>query len=161
MAKKKGAESKEAVVVDNYDIRSIRWNGTVCKIVYEVQKPSGKEDELSLKSYDAPQPAFQECLDELKQHALELIEVTGKAWAKSLRVIGVNFSGGEAMIVCTKKLSCGKPFNFNTPTLPMDSGEDGKAHCLSGDCVDVLEKLRDQAREYLNGGRLQPSLFNE
>ena len=151
-------EEEAAVTVDNRVVTKVRWNGTVGRIVYIINNPNGVSDELNFKFHEAPEPAFEECLKGLVAHVLTICDLP-KPWGKTAKVTGANFNAGCAQIVVTKIVPNGKPFNFNTPKTLIYADDDEEVEHLSDECAELLETLAIEAKKYLDGDRLQGSLF--
>lgn len=143
---------------DNRVVTKVRWNGKVGRIVYEINNANGVADKVNVEFHDAPDPAFEECLKGLVQHALTICDLP-KAWGNTAKVTGANFNAGCAQIVVTKIVPNGKPFNFNTPKTLIYADDDDAAEHLSEECAELLENLSIEAKKYLDGDRLQGSLF--
>jgi len=152
--------AKKEVLVDNRVVTKVRWNGKVGRIVYTISNPNGVADKVNVEFHDAPDPAFQKCLDGLLEHALLICDLP-KPWGLTAKVSGANYNAGCAQMCVTKIVPNGKPFNFNTPKTLIYADDDDEVEHLSDACAELLENLSIEAKKYLDGSRLQGSLFNQ
>jgi len=166
MAKKEATGKQKAeAVFENW--RKIKWNEAkgVMTLEYTEREPGAKEaDNVAKIFHNRPRNKFLQALQELRQHVAAFICMTAAEKAKvidQLEIRGVNFTldenGELAQLVVVRRIPQGDrkaPLNFNTPRMYCFCEEEEEDLSVwSSDCVDVLDKLKDAAREYLDGDR--------
>ena len=136
---------------------------------YEVKNPKGGSDEFSFSCADEPKPSFIVALNDLKPDVLEMCELPDD-YLDRIRVSGVSFSyGGEnetmgAVIIASMVLyKSNVALNLNTPHKTEDFyGETGdEKQLLNPKCVSRLNRLVEEAEDYVKGIRAQGNLFNQ
>jgi len=136
---------------------------------YEVKSEKGGWDEFSFSCAEEPKPSFTAALADLARDALEMCELPD-AYLDRLRVSGVSLSyGGEnetmgAVIIASMLLHRSNTnLNLNTPhkteTFYGETGDENQL--LSETCVNRLNRLIDEAEDYVKGIRAQGNLFNQ
>lgn len=141
------------------------------KIEYEELNRNGGWDEYSMKSAEEPAPSFEHALDDLAPHVEQMCELTtNDHQVHPYTVRGVSFSyGGDhdvmgATITAERTLTnSNSPLILNTPhkiAEPYAEGSD-ETQVMTNDCLIDLERLQNEAEDYLEGKRAQMDMFNE
>ncbi len=147
-------------------IISIRTTKGSLTIKYENPNPNNPDhtDVVTITSEDDPRPELFTALDELVSPVLEILEFDS-SYGDGLTVTGVMFSEKKsrefATISCKKTLiNSNAPLNLCTPTKPLAStGEEATGEDdLPEDCVAALAELRDEARRFIRGERMQEEI---
>jgi hypothetical protein len=148
--------------------KKIKYDKGKIRLEYEVKNKNGGWDEFSLACADEPKPEFQETLQALKEDVIEMCELP-EDYLSRIRVTGVSFSyGGDDEIMGATVISqmilhhSNVALNLNTPHKPSapysESGDE--TQLLSDNCIDHLGCLEREAKEYIQGIRVQGNLFN-
>ena len=136
---------------------------------YEVKNQKGGADEFSFSCIEESKSSFIEALHDLNQDVLEMCELPNDYLGR-LQVSGVSFSyGGEnetmgAVIIASMILQKSNTnLNLNTPHKTEDFyGETGdERQLLNPTCVSRLNRLVEEAKDYVKGIRAQGNLFNQ
>ena len=142
-------------------------DGKVC-LIFE-KKCGGVWDEYQVNCSEAPAGDFHAALRGLIPHVIAMCELPD-SYAGRITVKGVSLSyGGEnevmgASISASMKLHDSyQELNLTTPYKASDSYTEGQdadpMQVLTDECVQAVEYLCERAEAYLNGERLQRSLF--
>lgn len=136
---------------------------------YEIKNSKGGLDEFSFSCVDEPKASFVNALNDLRPDVLEMCELPDD-YLNRIRVSGVSFSfGGEnetmgAVLIASMVLyKSNVALNLNTPHKTEDFyGETGDENqLLSSECVSRLNRLTEEAEDYVKGIRAQGNLFNQ
>jgi hypothetical protein len=136
---------------------------------YEERNQKGGWDEFSFSCSDEPKPEFILALNALDEDVLSMCELPPEYLGR-LRVSGVSFSfGGEketmgAVLIAQMILNKSNTnLNLNTPHKTEEFyGETGDENqLLSPECVSRINRLLEQAEDYVKGIRAQGNLFNQ
>lgn len=112
---------------------------------------------------DEPRPEFDEALQELRHHVLDVCDLP-KDYESDLRVSGVTITShdslGRGMVVTAiKKLTRSQgPLVINTPHLSEIASSDA-APRLRTSALEALDRVEDEAAAYRAGSRAQVSLL--
>lgn len=140
-------------------ILRVRYHKDQAEVVWHRERPDGKVDEVSVKSYDQPEKAFTKAITALKPHVLEMLSFDN-VYGKTLAITTINFSYKNevmgAVISCQKAFDDGSKLCFNTPYKPEESK--GGAPELGEAFVKALEKLQLEAENYARGRKSQLEL---
>lgn len=139
------------------------------RVLIEYEKPGHEEswDKFTTDCSEAPQPSFNQKLQSLKQYVLDLCEFPASQIDR-FKVMGVSFSykGDEgimgAIVTAQKRVKgADSPMIINTPHL--SSKRYAKANSstpiLSSAVVKILDELKVEAIQYLDGIRSQLTIF--
>ena len=150
-------------------IKQVTRKANRTTIVYLKRNTNDNFDEYSLSCEDAPAPSFDKKLQALAPDLLEICELPGSC-GKGLRIQGVKFSySGEndvmgATITGIRKLQKSNGvLVLNTPHKPSATpqGRHEGANVLAFPCVQRLEALIVEAKQYLRGERAQGELLTD
>jgi hypothetical protein len=158
------------------EMEFVRWktikynprNGEVNLSWVEREPGANKNTTTSKKCPNEPLEAFKSALRDLREHVVHLVAITGaeqKKQMEQIEVRGVNFSedknGERAQMIIVRRIPQGDgnmPLNYNTPALHCYlHDEESEVPAWSADCVSVLDRLKDAAMDYRDGGRLPVS----
>lgn len=146
----------------------IKFSKGKVRLEYEVKSKKGDMDEFYIACSDEPRPEFKDALAALKTDVLNMCELP-EDYLTRISVNGVSFSyGGDAEVMgatISASMSLRKsnvPLNLNTPHKPSEPyAESGDgADLLDDECVERLERLIEEAEEYVGGRRAQGELFD-
>lgn len=150
-------------------IRKIHLSGDGTIVIdYDNQNPNNREntDVMSIKTKDAPRPEFHTALQGLKEHLLEILELSD-GYGKSMKMTGLSLSTKAdvtSVILKAKKTlqntaSC---FNLITPKKPMEAGEESAGDdVMSKEAVDAINQMIAEAKMFVKGERNQGMLALE
>lgn len=157
-------------------ITKIKFKNGLTEIHYNVNRNSvdsngfvvSHVDEYTIKSTEAPAPELESSLQNLASEVCDMLELPS-TYEQGLTVTGVSFSYPNdimgAVITASKKLvNSYSPFNLNTPFKPSqdyNGNDDMNDNLLDDETVRKLNKLLDEAEQYINGKRKQTTLFEE
>lgn len=129
----------------------------------EYQSSTTNWDAHTLTCKDKPRDELLTAMVALVPHVLDICEFD-KENAKDFMVSGVTWSYTDdnqyVTLTAQKKLEFSRaPLLLNTPVRPENAGENGDvAFCMSGELMDDLEKLQEEAWRYIMGDRAQQEL---
>jgi hypothetical protein len=124
------------------------------------------EKESTLKSAETPSADLDVAMAELVPVVYDILALPRSWRTGAMRITGVSFSFSEetevegAVITGRVDLETSQaPFNFNTPHLPFDQySAGGQAPIMPASAIDKLEKVRTEAKLYIDGKRAQMEL---
>lgn len=151
-------------------ILKIKINDELVLIEYKKRSnaENGGYNKFTIESKEIPSPDFKLNLQELAIYVPMMYDLPTE-YAEDMVVLGVSFSyRGEneimgATVTAKKSVSSSNsPALFHTPFTLSGSGEDmpmPDSKFLPVAMVEILEKLQDNAKDFINGERAQQNLF--
>jgi hypothetical protein len=135
------------------------------RIVIHIIEGEGScsEKDITFKCSEEPHSDLLDAFNALEDHVRKLLEwaadyakgrvkITGATYSynENTEVEGAVISGQVAL------LEADGPLVFNTPHLPFDQySETGTAKLMPDEAIVALERLRDEARQFMGGKRRQ------
>jgi len=138
------------------------------ELVITFASTDGETDKTTIvKSRRQPHADLVAAFSGLERHVREILDVPGSVWKDAMSISGVTWSFSEdtevegAVITGLVSLeTCTSPFCFNTPHLPFKQySEGGNAATMPYDAIEALERLRREAKLFLEGKGAQGDLF--
>lgn len=113
---------------------------------------------------DQPSPELYTAMNALAEHACEICGLPAD-YSENCKVSGLSLSYTEdimgAVITVQKPLeNSNAPFIFNTPHMPAEPYGGGLdySRCLPSECLEAIEKVKEEALAYIKGKRAQLAL---
>lgn len=153
----------------NIRFRKIKYSDKDGKVTLEYDKRNTKVkkrevwDEHTMTCHEMPVPSFLRAMAGLVPHAVNICELP-EEWAEDglLKVSSISISYSDngtmgATITSQRKLSNSHaPLVLNTPHKPFEVADEADdSNVLSFSTVKAIDKLMEEALEYLNGERSQ------
>ncbi len=147
--------------------QKIKYSKDKVKIEYELKTEKGGWDQYSFACSDEPKPGFKEALVALGQDVIALCELP-ENYITRIIVTGISLSyatddeiPGATIISQMALRNSNVNLNLNTPFKPFQPYSEGAdiSQILSEACVERLERLMEEAEEYVNGIRAQKEMF--
>jgi len=133
-------------------------------IVISYDQHTGNEGikSTTIRSSDHPRPEFSEAMRDLLPHFIAITEC-GDDYGNSFIMRSVSFqhnqAGDKSMVMsATRVLKVGTPLNVSTPVRMMSAQDENAATLIDAEALKALQKLEDEAQEYINGTRQQQEL---
>jgi len=145
----------------------IKWDAKESKVLlrWEEQRLGGREVvKHELESKDKPEPEFFKALEDLRQHALDLMELpTSYGTGFTVSGVSINHEEGDGrvgmVVTCLKAIEqANSPMVLNTPHLRELIDEDTDVGFIPSDMLGVLQRLIGRAERFLDGHREQVSM---
>lgn len=141
----------------------VKFDGSKVRLEYQVTRPGGGDpDEFALQCSDLPLQEFVYALRALIPDVLDICEFPLSEASKiSMRGVSLAYKDGVMGCVLTalrELASCDAPLILNSPYLPEKASSDSGG-CLQSATVHRIRALCVEAERYLNGERLQGTLF--
>jgi len=146
-------------------IKKVNVKPSFIEIVWETRNSQGEFEEQSHKFKEKPLPAFDTCLQDLKDSLQLIMEVPSK-WLETVRIHGFSVhrtaSGVRSMTIAfTKGFKCESTTGYSTPQFridPPEEGEDKVPRAVSLEQAAQCVMAIDAIEAYINGDRLQMTL---
>jgi hypothetical protein len=145
-------------------MQQVKYDGHKVTIIYSLSFDENGDDIFTQECHDAPRESFKAALMALKPHVATLVCMTPaeiKKQTDTMEIRGVNFkelaNKPMAQVIVVRKLQCGRCLNFNTPFM-LTYAEEPSEIVLPNEFVDALDEVKDQAKKYIGGDRLQQRL---
>lgn len=153
-------------------VLKIKMNDDTVLIEYKKKSNSenGGYNKFTIESKEQASPEFKLNLQELSIFVPMMYDLPTE-YAEDMKVLGVTFSyrGDDEVMGATVSAkrpvsTSNSPAIFHTPMTFSSSGSDmplPDSKFLPEAMVEILEKLQDNAKDFINGERAQTNMFGE